>query len=747
MSRKINLNDVYYPIIGDLLKRSISPWSAKIASGAREYSDFSQASLEEWHDFRNGIGMESMLPSESARVWWNEGTDITSARSTILGSLVTTAGSFGVAPVKIIDFRDETYGIGSNAIKRWNTGTSAWDDVGSVTSASVEDCEDAWNESTHGSITSSADTGDKKVGSASAKLLTTAAIATGNILATEAISSLDLTAKFYVQLWVKQSFTTHIDGYLQLLLDDSPSCASPVESLDIPAMKANTWTQVTLPLVNPGSDGSIISVGIKNTGGPLGDAWTIHIDDINAITVGQLSDPVDATVIKDGTAQYLVISSASSAVYSETGDDGSWSILDGCQGYLAPFANMLYSVDVDGSNFRYSALGNIDGTWTTKALTEDTGLVYRLFSAKLLADDTPTPYFSAQKGLWNIDTTNFWAYRQEVNYPPLDNAGRVGMYWNANIWVATGAGITKVAPSIATPVGPDKDDGLPSGYQGDVYDMIGVGTWIVYCVNGGSSDKSSIFKRNTNIGGNLQIYTSATNKPIACIHHSPSSLYTNGRLWFGEDTSIKYMMFPDTTSNPTQISTYQYVAASATQGLILPKFRKLAAIGKTALGVAAITKDCDANEYITLYHDINDTGSWTSFGTYKTSPRPTILTFNSGLGTAFYTIQFAVKLQRGGTNTNTPQLESLMFYYLPRPARISSWTFTVDCTGEDGQKLFTDFEAIYDTQTLVTFYPSGDTAKTSYNVAVTSMPERAWWEEQGGKEGSFQITLEEVFNG
>ncbi|KKL92582.1 hypothetical protein LCGC14_1883230 [marine sediment metagenome] len=228
-------------------------------------------------------------------------------------------------------------------------------------------------------------------------------------------------------------------------------------------------------------------------------------------------------------------------------------------GYMAEFENRLYGIHTDGKVVHYSAERNMASYAGAFDLTGNYGSVYDLFDGKLLADGTPTLYFCGTEGLFSIDTTNELAYQQEVSYPPITNAGNKGLYWNANVWVSTGYGIIKIGPSTATYVGPDQDNGLPATYQGKVYDFVTVNNWLVYCINGGSTDKSSILKQNSSLGGNLQVYTSATNKPIACVHHSPSSLYTNGRLWFGEAAVIKYMMFPDTTSNVKQISTYQYV--------------------------------------------------------------------------------------------------------------------------------------------------------------------------------------------
>ncbi len=58
--REVLLNGKHYKIAGEILQRAISPWKATITSNTgREYSSFQSAELEEYHDLRNGIGLES----------------------------------------------------------------------------------------------------------------------------------------------------------------------------------------------------------------------------------------------------------------------------------------------------------------------------------------------------------------------------------------------------------------------------------------------------------------------------------------------------------------------------------------------------------------------------------------------------------------------------------------------------------------------------------------------------------------
>jgi len=589
MKRQIYLDGTPFDIEGEITEKNITPWTVQISAGSREYSDFSQASLREYHDMRGGAGLESETGTETGRFYWSEGVETSIERCVVPGPKINTAGTFGVAPVKIIDFEGSTYGIGHNLIAKWNTGTSAWD-----------------------------------------------------------------------------------------------------------SKKAN------------------------------------------------FASPIDAVVFTDSTDSYLVVSSATAATYSIDGT--TWNTLTGCKGYLAEFDNRL--LGFYGQTVYYSPRDNLDGTWASFNVAADYGTPKSLFSGKLLTTDDPVPYLVSTKGLWAVDFWHQMIYRQEINFPPHTNAGAAGMYWNSYVFGATGPGIKKISPGMAQDIGPDQDDGLPAGYRGYVADMIGLSDWMIFCVNGGSTDKSSIFKRHGTLGGNHQVYsTSAANNAITCIHHSPSSTYTNGRLWWGEGTGIKYCMFPDLGSNVTDISTYEYIQAPV--GLIYPICRPLAAITKTALTVKAVTKNCNANRYLTVYYDIDNTGSFTELGSFATSPLPTMLSFASGAGLEFRTIQFKVKPVTN-SDTSVPELESLMFSYFTNPVPLRGWEFNVIASQHDAKTLIDALVTIQEKNTLVAFYPSGDNVKgTSYNVKLTQLPKQIHWDmpRHGDEKGLLRVVVEEIFKG
>jgi hypothetical protein len=144
----------------------------------------------------------------------------------------------------------------------------------------VEDCEDAWNESVDGSVTASLDAADFKVGAGSAKFVTVTAGAT-TLLATEAITK-DLTGYDILYQWIKCSINTAA-GDLEIHLDNTGSCASPLETLAVPALAAGVWTRIAMKLVTPASLGSLISIGLYQKVN-LADC-SIWLDDIRAVAM------------------------------------------------------------------------------------------------------------------------------------------------------------------------------------------------------------------------------------------------------------------------------------------------------------------------------------------------------------------------------------------------------------------------------------------------------------------------------
>ena len=148
-----------------------------------------------------------------------------------------------------------------------------------ISSTVLHSCNAAFDETVDSDITVTVDTEDKKRGTGSNKFVIAAGASAGDI-ATDSIASKDISKYDYLECWVKSTVATSA-GNLKILLDDSASCASPIETLEVPALTANTWTYVRMALANPETDTAIISIGLEYDADL--NACQVRLDDIKVV--------------------------------------------------------------------------------------------------------------------------------------------------------------------------------------------------------------------------------------------------------------------------------------------------------------------------------------------------------------------------------------------------------------------------------------------------------------------------------
>ena len=171
-----------------------------------------------------------------------------------------------------------------------------------VKSTRIHACATTFDEATDGDFTQALDTKDRKQGTQSLKLTIAVGASAGDFVS-DSITSKDISGYDTIEMWVKSTVATSA-GNLKLLLDDSASCASPIETLSIPALSADTWTFVRMTLSNPETDTAIISVGLEYDS-DLG-ACTVWIDDIVAVA--------------NDTAEWTTLNRRNWKIYKESRD-------------------------------------------------------------------------------------------------------------------------------------------------------------------------------------------------------------------------------------------------------------------------------------------------------------------------------------------------------------------------------------------------------------------------------------------
>ena len=144
-------------------------------------------------------------------------------------------------------------------------------------------CNTVMDENVDSDFTVTADTKMKKQGTASNRIVIADGASAGDIV-TDSITSKDISQYDYLEGWIKitrSSEAATSAGNLKILLDDTANCASPLETLDVPALTDDTWTFFRVKLANPESDTAIISVGLEYDA-DLG-ACTVCLDDISVV--------------------------------------------------------------------------------------------------------------------------------------------------------------------------------------------------------------------------------------------------------------------------------------------------------------------------------------------------------------------------------------------------------------------------------------------------------------------------------
>ncbi len=137
-----------------------------------------------------------------------------------------------------------------------------------------DDCETTWMACTN--VTVANEGTIKKVGSYSQKISPGVLFTTG-LMAYHDIALGDKSTYGMVRLWIRSSISLAA-GALQFCIDDTAGCGSPLETINLPALTANTWKLVFVSMANPAALTAIASLGLKATT-DFG-ACDIYIDDI-----------------------------------------------------------------------------------------------------------------------------------------------------------------------------------------------------------------------------------------------------------------------------------------------------------------------------------------------------------------------------------------------------------------------------------------------------------------------------------
>jgi archaellin len=143
------------------------------------------------------------------------------------------------------------------------------------TTLSAVDTPGAWVPQAN--VTGATESSDRKSGTAALRLTIAGLFGTGLVAYEDLGSTVDLSAHYAAEVWLKPDVDVAA-GVLQLLLDDTAGCGSPLETLAVPALTANTWKQVRVNTADPAALTAVACVGLNASSEP--GALTLLVDQV-----------------------------------------------------------------------------------------------------------------------------------------------------------------------------------------------------------------------------------------------------------------------------------------------------------------------------------------------------------------------------------------------------------------------------------------------------------------------------------
>ncbi|KKK66054.1 hypothetical protein LCGC14_2967940 [marine sediment metagenome] len=119
--RYVWLNNFELPIRGAVSWKRITPFPAQFMTTAPTQNDYTPTRKQTWFALRGGLGKDKWTPRDNDR--YADASIDASQEIQTLPSLITTLGSFGKEPVKLIKHDGKIWAVGHNQISYWTGST------------------------------------------------------------------------------------------------------------------------------------------------------------------------------------------------------------------------------------------------------------------------------------------------------------------------------------------------------------------------------------------------------------------------------------------------------------------------------------------------------------------------------------------------------------------------------------------------------------------------------------------------
>lgn len=309
---------------------------------------------------------------------------------------------------------------------------------------------------------------------------------------------------------------------------------------------------------------------------------------------------------------YAALGDATDMQQSATGNSGAWSATSGSRRYtyLRAYNGYMYAARASGGA---SALVYFNGSAWSTALTVGssdlviTGLVG--FRNELMV--------LSSRGILSLSSEYVYQVLDYTNDEDASN-GVNSLTWmlDGRLYVPVRSGLNAYDGVQMASVGPDSEEGLPSGQQGRIAAMAGTKSWLFAAIDAGAGGTSGVYAFN-GVGWHCLALGSAPGRRIRAIGIETVT-GSVPRLWYFEDTAPYYLELPVLSDNPYQISGMRFAPSGTLTSSKIGG--RLALIAKDFNAIAVWAEGCTANQTVQVYYEVDNAGIWTLAGTVTSSP-------------------------------------------------------------------------------------------------------------------------------
>lgn len=346
-----------------------------------------------------------------------------------------------------------------------------------------------------------------------------------------------------------------------------------------------------------------------------------------------------------------------------------------------------------------------DGSSWTLILTLDGSYTPRHLIGYYNREAAETLHVVTASHVWAIDpdVTPQKLVNTGLRFPPHPSHGLGAAVWEYRLYVSRGLGVELYDGNIQTPMGPNRNDGLPFAYRGKVLDLcageqlfaliegaatVGTGTDTIDMDEG--PPESGIYVGETTTNGSLMAWTgrgwhtlwasvTATGNATWATVSATTAAH---RVVWGYGGNLYYIDLTTDNANPAQLSRAG-LGDFAASGYLetgdfdanMVAFTKLGSLFKVKATVMP------PGGSITALYSLDLGQTWQTLGQVTTTTETNFplgeIVNDHSRGIAFKHIRLRIEFVRGDTTTISPIMEYAALEFKKVPKASYSWAFRV----------------------------------------------------------------------